>query len=110
MNDDDDEVIFCMAMTCMLPSGVTIIISLDRVRRRNVNKLSVGSRSRIVSRALLATKSNFEVIGNVTLLSRDVYRSCPSSFVNIIPSTVGFANNRFIVAASVRDKSIYNQI
>jgi hypothetical protein len=57
-----------------MPSvGVTTIISLDCVRRRNVNKLSVGSRSRIVSRALSAKKSNLETMTNVTLLSSDVY-------------------------------------
>lgn len=91
-----------------MPSvGVTTIISLDCVRRRNVNKLSVGSRSRIVSRALSAKKSNLETMTNVTLLSSDVYWSCPSSFVNIIPSTVGWDNNRFIVSSSVGNKSNY---
>ncbi len=68
-----DELIFCIAITCMPSLGETIIISLDCVRRRIVNKLSVGSRSRIVSRALSAKKSSLEVIKNVTLLSSDVY-------------------------------------
>lgn len=95
-----------MAITCIPSSGVTIIISFDRVRRRKVIKSSVGSKSRTVSRALLAQKSNFELMRNVTLLSSDVYWSCPCSSVNIIPSTVGFFNRRFIVAKSVGNKSM----
>jgi hypothetical protein len=70
---DDKGWIFCMAITCIPSSGVTIIISFDRVRRRKVIKSSVGSKSRTVSRALLAQKSNFELMRNVTLLSSDVY-------------------------------------